>query len=115
MTSIPKLPYFSTEDYAKGVKVSIVNVQAEGKQCTPFEVSRIVIAPNTWTPMDQHEVKECWFISSGNGLLEYDGQEPVSVGAGDVLLYDSQHSHRIYNAGVDDLVVFSLWWSDVKS
>ncbi len=110
MNTTPKLNFLPSENFGEGVWVDVVDMQKAGEKAFPFKASRIVISPGQWSPLDEHEVRECWFIAAGEGTLVYAGEVTEKVKTGDFLYYDSFKSHKILNESSGDLVIFSMWW-----
>ncbi len=109
-TKIPKLNFLPPQLLGDDVRVDVVDTAPEGVALAPFKASKIIVYPGHWSPLDNHEVKECWMISSGQGELVYNDDVKEPIKAGDVLFYDSFNSHKVFNNGSEDLIIFSLWW-----
>jgi mannose-6-phosphate isomerase-like protein (cupin superfamily) len=75
----------------------------------PFRAMRITVASSFTTPLDCHQVRECWIVASGRGVLTCDGSAQ-EIAAGDFLYFESFRSHQVRNDGSGDLVLYSLWW-----
>ena len=75
----------------------------------PFKSSLITVEIGASTPVDQHQVRECWYIISGTGKLNYQGKEQ-NVGPEQMLFFESHHSHFIQNTSNEALKILSLWW-----
>ena len=111
MNKIPQLTFHEPEWEGQAMMVEEVKLFHESEQpLAPFKSSRLVEYPGKTSPLDLHDVKECWFIASGEGIVTYDGADEVSVKPGDVLYYDSRKSHSITNTGNKELLIFSVWW-----
>ena len=111
MYNKPSLSFLSPEIFDDAMVVDEIDFgHSKMQPLTPFKGSKFIVYPNQSSPVDIHDVKECWFIASGTGILTYRETSGKSVKAGDVLLFDSQESHKIFNNGTIDLVVFSVWW-----
>jgi mannose-6-phosphate isomerase-like protein (cupin superfamily) len=104
----PHLTFASPTRGAEGMVVEELSTN-EQPSFAPFKASRWVVPVTGASDVDQHVVKEIWFIASGIGVLEYDGRT-VHVAARDVLHMESQKPHRVVNVGAEPLVVFSVWW-----
>ena len=94
----------------EGMEVEELATNEQDPSFAPFKGSRFVVPVGAATDLDQHDVRECWFIASGTGALEYDGRV-VRVAARDVVHMDSQRPHRVVNDGTEPLSVFSVWWA----
>src|SRR5262249_59169164 len=95
---------------SEGMIVEELAMNTVMPSAAPFKASRFVVPPGGATDRDVHEVRECWFIASGHGMLEYDGMV-VRVAPRDMLFLDSFKSHLVRNDGREPLVVFSIWWN----
>jgi len=111
MATSPILNYIPTVFYGENVRVDEVLMETGGTPFAPFKASRIRVLPGSWTPLDDHDEKECWFIISGEGELVFLEREKKIVRPGDVMFYDSRQSHKIYNSGKEDLIIISIWWT----
>ncbi|MBC7886375.1 MAG: cupin domain-containing protein [Ferruginibacter sp.] len=81
-----------------------------GQPIAPFKGSKFIVYPNQTSPLDIHDVKECWFIAAGSGIVTCNGATEKAVNPGDVLFFNSQQSHQVFNNGPENLLVFSVWW-----
>ncbi|MEW2485787.1 cupin domain-containing protein [Streptomyces sp. NPDC048411] len=76
----------------------------------PFSSSVFVVPPGAVTDIDVHDVVETWFVGSGEGTVEYAGQQhPVRTG--DSFHFATRRPHRVRSTGSTPLTVFSVWWS----
>lgn len=111
MNAIPQLSFLEPEMEGQAMMVEEINLLHQTEQpLAPFKSSRFVVYPGQTSPVDLHDVKECWFIAAGKGIVTYDGAAEVPVKTGDVLFYDSRKSHSISNTGEQELLIFSVWW-----
>ncbi len=111
MNQMPVRSFLPPELYDDAMVVDEIDFgHSTGKPLAPFKGSRFIVYPNETSPIDIHDVKECWFIASGTGVVKYDGESTREVKPGDVLLFSSQQSHEVFNNGSENLVVFSVWW-----
>jgi len=111
MNTIPMLGFLEPEITGTAMKVEEVNLAGAGSpSVAPFKSSRFVVYPGEASPLDLHDVKECWFIAGGSGILTYDDQTSMPVKAGDVLFYDTRKSHTVFNNGKENLMIFAVWW-----
>ena len=74
-----------------------------------LRAAHMILAPGGTTPLDAHEVRECWYVARGSGVLELDGR-PQRLQPGQLVFFDSGQTHRLHNDGAAELVVLSLWW-----
>ena len=75
----------------------------------PFSSSLFVVEPGQDTGLDQHDVKEIWYIASGNALISLDGAE-IELSAGQAIGFSANQVHSAHNEKSCDLVIFSIWW-----
>lgn len=76
----------------------------------PFSSSVFTVPPGAVTDVDCHDVVETWFIGSGEGTIEYEG-ERHPVRTGDTFHLATRRPHRVRATGDRTLTVFSVWWS----
>ncbi len=93
-----------------GTVFTLVNFEKNALSVAPFKGGKFVVEPGVRSKLDIHDVRECWIMASGEGVLYYDGK-PFEVTAGDFLFFESQHSHQIENKGDEDIVIYSVWWN----
>ena len=110
MNIIPKLSFLPPELNDTMVVDEIDLGHTGNEPIAPFNGSKWVVKPNESSPLDIHDVRECWFIASGTGILTYKDELKGEVKPGDVLYFNSQESHKVFNNGTEDLLVFSVWW-----
>ncbi len=111
MNNLPRLSFLSPEIFGHAMVVDEIDLGHESEQpVAPFKGSKFIVYPNETSPLDIHDVKECWFIASGSGIVTYNGDRKEAVKPGDVLFFDSQQSHEVFNNGTENLLVFSVWW-----
>ncbi len=111
MNQIPSLSFLPPELFDNAMVVDEIDFDHDKKEpMTPFKGSKFIVYPNETSPLDVHDVKECWFIASGSGIVTYDGESTQAIKPGDVLLFNSQQSHQVFNNGTENLMVFSVWW-----
>jgi mannose-6-phosphate isomerase-like protein (cupin superfamily) len=76
-----------------------------------FNLIHAIINPLCSTNKDQHKVRECWFITQGQGLLTLNDSDTVPVAKGQLFFFDSMISHQLYNTSSDvTLELLSVWW-----
>lgn len=105
----PFLNRLEPESHVPGVVLVQANFAAMGRDRIPFRGGRFTVDPGCTSRLDQHDVRECWMIARGVGVLTYDGQD-IRVAAGDTLFFESKHTHQIYNSSDDQLVINTVWW-----
>ena len=105
-----RLPFMHPVFEGDAIKVDQIDFGAIDCSRMPFKASRFEVYPGKQTPLDQHEVVECWFIAKGVGELEYDGENRLNVKEGEVLYFNPYQSHTIINTGGENLVIYSIWW-----
>lgn len=109
MSQIPKLSFLPPEIFGQSMRVNEIDF-TDVRPLPPFKCSRFVVNPGQVSPLDVHDVKECWFIASGNGIIHYNDDVRTRVNHGDILYFDSNKGHQIQNDNTEDLVAFSIWW-----
>lgn len=110
MIAAPLVSVHHVEDYAGGIQLKELDLEEAGERVTPFKASIITVPPGITTPVDQHDVRECWVVISGHGELTSEGvATPLEPGS--VTYFASQRSHQVRNTGSDELKFFSAWWS----
>ena len=115
MTEIPKLKFKTPELYDNAMVVDEIDYVLDNQSVSPFKASRFLVYPGQISPLDKHQVRETWFISSGKGELIYNESVKCEVSPGDVYYFDSNKSHQLRNTGDEDLVVFAVWWDANKN
>src|SRR4051812_4270965 len=110
MFQIPKLSFLPPETFGESMNVDEINFSFNGTSLPPFKGSRFVVYPGQTSPLDVHQVKECWFIASGKGIIYYADDITMEVNQGDILYFDSNKSHQVLNNYTKDLLIFSIWW-----
>ncbi|MEU9828089.1 cupin domain-containing protein [Micromonospora chersina] len=68
------------------------------------------LKPGASSPFDQHDAVELWFIASGRGTLELNG-ERHDLTPGQAVVIPSRATHQVWCTGDEPLVTFSLAWS----
>lgn len=104
----PVVSYLRPEEWCEGGTLCLLELGMPDLP-VPFQASRFSLAPGASSPVDQHSVREMWFIASGAGKLIFDGSEHDVV-AGHALYFPSGKTHQITNCSDSELVVFSVWW-----
>jgi len=75
----------------------------------PFKSATFIVEPGKLSPLDSHQVREIWFIVSGEGML-FSGDKKRIVKKGDGVFYKPHTDHAIENIGQTNLEVISIWW-----
>jgi mannose-6-phosphate isomerase-like protein (cupin superfamily) len=105
-------PLISTrrvEDYPEGMRVNELDFDDAGTWVAPFKASIFTIAANAASPVDQHEVRECWVVIAGCGELTT-ADDTVQLEPGSVTYFESRRPHQVRNVGNGELKIFSTWW-----
>ena len=110
-TTLPKLMYRPGENTAEGIRVFELSQAAKESLPAPFKVARFTVEPNCSSPVDSHAVHEIWMIVEGAGELIYDDRT-VRISAFDMVYFEPPKKHFVRNDGAEQLVVFSVWWSE---
>lgn len=108
-TQQPFLNRLEPESHVLGVVLVQTDFSAMGHDRIPFRGGRFTVDPGCTSRLDQHDVRECWMIASGGGLLTYDGKD-IQVKTGDTLFFEANHTHRIHNSSDTQLVINTVWW-----
>ena len=75
-----------------------------------FNLIHFFVNPGAQSVLDQHKVKEYWFVMKGSGELKING-ENCDVKAGELYFFDSMISHHITNKSqTESLEILSIWW-----
>lgn len=106
----PKLGHLPAESHVPGVVLTQADFASLGEATIPFRGGLFTVAPQCTSRLDVHAVRECWMIAHGAGQLTYAG-EAKRVAQGDILFFESHHSHQIHNDGVTTLVISTVWWN----
>lgn len=108
-TDDPSLALVELDTGVPGATYGEFDTARLGGRARPFRAARMIIAPGGSTPLDVHDVRECWYVAAGGGRLELDGR-PRRLAVGELLYFDSGQAHRVVNDGSVELVVLSVWW-----
>ena len=73
MIAGPLVAVHHVEDYSGGIQLKELDLEDAGERVTPFKASIITVPPGITTPVDQHDVRECWVVISGQGELTSEG------------------------------------------
>jgi methionyl-tRNA synthetase len=112
MSQLPRLAFLPPEVFENTMLINEIDFGHKGQQpIAPFKGSKFIVYPSQTSPLDIHDVKECWFVASGTGIVTYNGQQTEEIKPGDVLYFESQQSHDVYNNGTENLMIFSVWWN----
>lgn len=109
LESSPRLKLTDPEDLDIGVILRTIRFNARQNVNPPFKATIFEVAPGHHTPQDQHEVKECWLILKGHGELHYN-HKAYKAAAQDIFYFEPNHSHSIFNAGDELLIICSIYW-----
>ena len=105
----PILP-FNPEDLGlPGIGYGEFDLTGLADEKAPFRTSLISIEVGGESPLDEHAVRECWYIIRGTGILTYQGEEHT-VKQKQLLFFESHHSHFVHNTGDEELLLLSIWW-----
>ena len=82
----------------------------DGLEVANFNLIRFVVKPGKESLLDQHKVKEYWYIAKGQGLLKLN-EKQIIANPGDLFYFQSQDTHKIKNLSTnDDMEILSIWW-----
>lgn len=104
--SNPKLGFAAPEFYGDGISVAQMLLPNAN---TPFKSTYFEILPGFETPVDRHQVEECWIVLAGSGILNRDGMR-LPIGMHDVLHFNSLEGHSVKNTSETPLLICSIYW-----
>jgi mannose-6-phosphate isomerase-like protein (cupin superfamily) len=104
-----RLDYKDLEQVNPFMGLKEINLEGPDGPMAPFEASYFFVEPGGKTILDQHDSVEMWLIARGGGVITYDGHD-IPVTKGDMVYFESQHSHTMLNDGDEKTEVFSIWW-----
>jgi mannose-6-phosphate isomerase-like protein (cupin superfamily) len=105
-----RLDYMEEQQINPAMLLKEIDLKGSDGPRAPFEASWFSLEPGGKTELDQHDVLEIWMIARGHGVITYAGND-VPVSQGDMVYFESQHSHIMVNDGDEDVEVYSVWWS----
>lgn len=106
----PKVTFEEPQSSREGVFFHMAEFQNFNKEKMPFKGGKFIVGPQRTSKEDVHEVKECWFIAQGKGILTYNGEE-FSIEAGNFLFFEPFKKHQVFNPSEqEDLVIHTIWW-----
>ena len=108
LSETPKLSFLPAENIAAGVMVNPLNFIKENAH-PPFKLTYFEVEAGYSTPLDCHQVEECWLILKGHGLLEYEDQ-CYRIKEQDILYFSSLKKHRVHNHTNASLLICSIYW-----
>ena len=76
----------------------------------PYKASIFIIKPGAESPLDFHEVKECWVVVDGIGALQCN-ENQFDIKQGDAIYFEPFDKHLVKNIGSVDLKIISTWWN----
>ena len=80
----------------------------------PFKALWVLVESGKETPIHRHHEEEVFLVYQGSGVASGAG-EVLEVSAGDVLYFPPFNNHTIRNTGEEDLVVFDVFWENMKN
>ena len=105
----PRIPILEPGPNLPGVAFREADFSTRGEGVTPFKGGRFSLEPGSTSRVDVHDVRECWMIVHGSGLLTYDGRD-FRVETGDFCYFEPRKSHQITNDGDEQLMIYNVWW-----
>jgi mannose-6-phosphate isomerase-like protein (cupin superfamily) len=106
--------YHPDYQFADGDLVEAVVLPYAASSTAPFQVSRWSVAPGKASDLDIHESREVWLVAAGQGELVW-ADRSATIGAGDVIAFDSKIPHQVRNGGAQPLRVFSVYWAQTAA
>lgn len=113
MTVSPTISFYEPETLAGGMQVHEVRLNDGETPVAPFRASIFTVPAGSSSPRDEHDVRECWVVLAGTGVLTTDvGEQWLEPNT--VTYFASNQPHEVRNDGQTPLRIFSVWWpSDV--
>lgn len=109
---LKRIPLLDPVSSRPGVVLRKADFSRCGAWRVPFSAGRFVVAPGATSAPDNHDVTECWIVSQGSGLLNYDGLD-YRVSAGECFLFEPKKNHYVHNNGSSDIVIYTMWWLEL--
>jgi len=103
------LEVFSGHTKPSGTKIAIFELPTVEVPAMPFKFARVSVPGGANTDPDTHEVREIWLIAQGEARVTIAGNE-ITVRAGDVLYFDSNQTHQLFNDSGESVEFFAVWW-----
>lgn len=104
-----KLNKQELQEISPGVTVEEIIFSYDGIRLAPFKSSVFTIHPKSISPIDSHQVKECWIVIDGKGVLTCNNKKDV-INTKDVIYFDSLETHTVSNPYEEVLKIISIWW-----
>ena len=106
--SSPLLSFLPPEYYGSGISVSMIDFERNGTS-PPFKSTFFEVLPGFTTPVDQHEVQECWMVLKGKGVLTFEDSE-ILIKEHDIVHFPSGKKHSVQNNNSEPLLLCSIYW-----
>jgi mannose-6-phosphate isomerase-like protein (cupin superfamily) len=102
------LSFLEPDHYGSGISVKTIDFEGKGAS-VPFKSTYFEVLPGYTTPVDQHQVQECWLVLQGSGVLTYEDTE-LPLKLHDIVHFPSLKKHSIYNNSSEPLLLCSIYW-----
>jgi mannose-6-phosphate isomerase-like protein (cupin superfamily) len=110
MSANPTVDFYAPDTLAGGLQIHEARLNAAEKPVAPFRASIFTVPAGASSPRDQHEVRECWVVLAGTGVLTTDaGTQRLDPNT--MTYFASNQPHEVRNDGSTPLRIFSVWWS----
>jgi mannose-6-phosphate isomerase-like protein (cupin superfamily) len=106
--------YHADYQFADGDLVEAVVLPYDPSSPAPFQMARWSVAPGKASDLDVHESREVWLVVAGQGELVW-ADRSATIGAGDVIAFDSKVPHQVRNRDTQPLRVFSVYWAQTAA
>lgn len=102
----PQISFAAPEFYGDGISVKQMQFRTAS---VPFKSTYFEILPGFTTPVDRHQVQECWVVLQGAGVLNHNGNE-MPLKKHDVMHFNSQEGHSVTNNSDEPMLICSIYW-----
>jgi mannose-6-phosphate isomerase-like protein (cupin superfamily) len=100
---IKKFPFLEPQSKSPGVILYQADFKHFGNNRVPFAGGKFHLDVGSISKPDTHDFSECWMITQGSGILNYDKVD-YPVTQGDFLFFEPQKTHFIHNNGIEQII-----------
>jgi len=101
--------FHEPETLPGGMQVHEAQLNGVEASVAPFRASIFTVPAGSSSPRDQHDVRECWVVLAGTGVLTTTaGGQRLEPNA--ITYFESNQPHEVRNDGPTPLRIFSVWW-----